>query len=227
MDHKINGLITWTEPQIDARDNFIRQLSGSVRAGLIATNPAWHLIRIESSILTPLSEINPSYSEDDFFAMNTLGLRPETTAGSYEYLYSLLKAHPPKWQRPPICVWQAGKSFRKEQDQPSKYCRLKEFYQLEFQCVYAKDSKCDYHTRLVEHLHKSVALLLNRPVRVVASDRLPSYSTLTTDLEVRHKGRWLEIASISKRNDFMDEYEVLEIALGLDRLVIVADTPVT
>lgn len=134
--------------------------------------------------------------------------------------------------KPPLVVWQAGKSFRREQDQVTKNMRLKEFYQQEFQCIYTADTLNDYHSAVLEPLRRMVAEVIHMPVRIVESDRLPSYSEVTMDLEVDNGDKWMEVASISRRNDFPTkvsfdtrkgrvekDVKVLEIAIGLDRLV--------
>lgn len=213
--YNINGLPCWSEAEIDFREYLTKYLSSSVRDILLSTNPAWQMIRIEAPQLTPCAHINSTYSEKDYFSVGDgLALRPETTGGSYVFIKEILKSHPPKFMRPPVCIWQMGKSFRKEQDQPSKYCRYKEFYQLEFQCIYTTSSKCDYYGKVVSALSG-----VFEQVRTTFSDRTPEYSEITTDLEMEYMGRWMEVASISKRTDFDADHEVLEIAFGLDRLI--------
>ena len=105
---------------------------------------------------------------------------PETTALSYlhakELLHHSLKA--------PLCVYQASKSFRKEQDQANKHMRLKEFKQLEFQCIYSKTTKNDYQMSVINDIAIFVKNLLKLNTRLVYSDRLPSYSEKTIDIEV-------------------------------------------
>ena len=66
--------------------------------------------------------------------------------------------------------------------------------------------------------------ILKTECRLVESDRLPDYSEITMDVEARTPFKWLEICSISRRKDFPiafnnKELKVLEIALGLCRLV--------
>jgi glycyl-tRNA synthetase len=134
--------------------------------------------------------------------------------------------------KPPICVWQAGKSFRREAEQPTKHMRLKEFYQQEFQCIYTADTKNDYHTAVLEPVRKMIAQAIPFPTRIVASDRLPAYSQITMDVEVWNNDKWMEVCSISRRTDFPDKARfvtkngtvekdilVVEIAIGLDRCV--------
>ena len=64
--------------------------------------------------------------------------------GSYAYAKHLLNTHNDTKVRMPLVVWQHGKSFRREQDQPTKFMRLKEFHQLEFQCIYSLTTGADY-----------------------------------------------------------------------------------
>lgn len=70
------------------------------------------------------------------------------------------------------------------------------------------------------HLDK-ISWITDREARIVPSDRLPGYSLHTDDIEVNFNGRWTEVASISTRTDF-EGAQVLEIAIGIDRLVDVA-----
>jgi glycyl-tRNA synthetase len=76
-----------------------------------------------------------------------VALRAETTASSYLYAGYLL-AHDVK---PPVCVWQAGKSFRREKSEGASAAKLRffEFYQQEFQCVYGVNTKADYSPTLM------------------------------------------------------------------------------
>jgi glycyl-tRNA synthetase len=121
-------------------------------------------------------------------------------------------------------VWQAGKSFRREIEQPTKHCRFKEFYQQEFQCIYTSTTKNDYHAKVAPKIESAISRLIGLPTRLVDSDRLPEYSLKTLDVEVNNGDKWMEVCSISLRNDFVGPktdvtYLVLEIAIGLDRLV--------
>jgi glycyl-tRNA synthetase len=158
-----------------------------------------------------------------------LVLRPETTPGSYAYAGHLLNHQKAK---PPFVVWQAGKSFRREQDQVTKNMRLKEFYQQEFQCIFTEDTFMDYHTACLEPVRKMISEQVPLSARLVDSDRLPSYSLKTIDVELDNGDKWMEVASISKRIDFPIKAQfqakdkvieksllVVEIAIGLDRLI--------
>ena len=81
---------------------------------------------------------------------------------------------------------------------------------------------------LLRPLANVVTELLGMESRIVASDRLPSYSEKTMDIEVNNGDKWMEVASISLRNDFDHvimigkqnrKFKVLEVAFGMDRLV--------
>jgi glycyl-tRNA synthetase len=232
----INGLVIWTEEEIARRMYLKSFFALRVRDALRAINPAWTLTEVETPVLMPTSDVNPQYTEADVFftpADLPLALRPETTAGSYFVARRLLEQ---RVARPPFVVWQAGQSFRREQDQPRKFLRLKAFYQQEFQCIYTADTANDYHEASLPELAAMVADATALETRVVPSERLPAYSTRTTDIEVRWNSRWTEMVSISTRTDFTARYTVplrrgvskevyllvLEIALGLDRLTVVS-----
>jgi glycyl-tRNA synthetase len=224
--YNVNGLIFWTEEEINARKLVESRLVWVIKQRLKRMNRAWEFFQVEAPILTPQSFVNPNYSVDDMFATNgtskdsegndvTLIARPETTMGSYAYAKHLLNPHNEEKVRMPLVVWQHGKSFRREQDQPTKFMRLKEFHQLEFQCIYSPSTGADYYTPLVA----DVAAMLARWVgqtRVVPSDRLPDYSEMTMDIE--HVESGMELVSCSKRKDF-ENAKVVEIAVGTDRVV--------
>lgn len=233
-----NGLIFWTAREIAVREMFRDYFARQMEATLKASNNMWRMYNIEAPLLTPKALVNKNYSEDDIFVTSEdLVLRPETTPGSYQWLRSMFDLNSDK--RPPICVWQAGKSFRREQDQPTKFVRLKEFYQQEFQCVFTADSANDYHTLFQEPVAHMIRDMVGLPTRIVKSDRLPSYSNSTVDVEVLVKEdeeRWMEVCSMSLRTDFPGKAKftatkgimskvvekdllVAEIAIGLDRCV--------
>lgn len=232
-----NGLVHWTERDIRVRDSAIIHLAAEVSAALKATNPAWDIRRVEAPLLVPRSLISEAYTEADVFVQQRLGphdhdlvLRPETTPSTYVYMSHLLGSHAKV--RLPLCVWQAGKSFRREQDQATKHMRLKEFWQMEFQCAYAADTANDYHAAILEPMRRMLGAVTRLPTRLVPSDRLPAYSEITMDVEVDNGDKWMEVASISRRTDFPTTVtvagksghrevpiKVLEIAIGLDRCV--------
>lgn len=224
----VNGLMVWNEDEIKFREYAIERIQSKLRQTLVAENRAWTMHRIESSCLIPNSLVNPNYTSDDVFVTGeSLTLRPETTAASYIYADHLMKV---KGFYPPLVVWQAGKSFRNEQDNVTKNMRLKEFYQLEFQCVYADDTKNDYMEPVWKAMMEVIGELMpgHMTIRQVPSDRLPSYSLRTMDIEVDNGQKWMEVMSISDRTDYTDRafigksekgFRVLEVAVGLDRLV--------
>jgi glycyl-tRNA synthetase (class II) len=79
----------------------------------------------------------------------------------------------------------------------------------------------DYRAVIMPALLDKISWLTDRETRIVPSDRLPGYSLRTDDIEVDFNGRWTEVASISTRTDF-EGAQVLEIAIGIDRVVDVA-----
>ena len=154
-----------------------------------------------------------------------LCLKPETTSASFVAAEDLLREQN---VLPPLCVWQHSKSFRREQDQSFSHVRLKEFYQLEFQCIYNITTKNNYQDSCIEDIAKMFMNILHLPTRIVLSDRLPAYSLKTLDIEVKNNQKWMEVCSVSLRKDFIYPYKinnkdceflVLEIALGTDRLL--------
>lgn len=230
-----NGLPFWTGLDIYTRDHIVQYLSSEVQRILQAENRGWLFERIEAPCIIPSEFVSKEYAPADYFGVmtasnketfeRTYSLRPETTRSSYEYMRQKF-AH--QNAAPPYCVYQLGKSFRNENDQVSKNMRYKEFYQLEFQCVYTAETKNDYHNAVLEPLRNAVAVLTNKDTTIVQSDRLPSYSSSTMDIEVDMGYKWLEVCSISLRNDVPFEWNAngnnprelknVEIAFGADRL---------
>ena len=234
----VNSLVHWEEREINMRDHMVRFISEEVRSFLRAVNPGWDVRRVEAPALTPRALISDAYTNADIWAQEQLTeteaplvLRPETTPSTYVYMQHILGNH--SRTRLPLCVWQAGRSYRREQEQPTKHMRLKEFWQLEFQCAYTADSGNDYHAAALEPVRRMIAALIPLPTRIVPSDRLPAYSQTTVDVEVDNGDKWMEVCSISRRTDFPERYRtqpkkgpvveqdvlVLEIAIGLDRCV--------
>jgi len=235
-----NGLVFWTEREIRLRNQFEEHFSYTFGQILLKTNPAWKMFRVDAPILTPKSYVNDNYTNKDIWVQETddLVLRPETTPSSYVYANQLLTSH--KKIKLPFCVWQAGKSFRREQDQVTKNMRLKEFYQQEFQCLYTSDTMNDYHSAILEPVNKMLSEMIHKRTRIVESDRLPNYSEITMDIEANtesfafasKKDVWMEVCSISRRTDYPYSIKfqtkkgivekdilVLEVAIGLDRMV--------
>lgn len=234
----VNSLVHWEEREINMRDHMVRFFSEEVRTFLRSANPAWDIRRVEAPALTPRALVSDAYTNADIWVQEQLAetdaplvLRPETTPSTYVYMQHILGNH--SRTRLPLCVWQAGRSYRREQEQPSRHMRLKEFWQLEFQCAYTADSGNDYHAAVLEPVRRMIAVLIPLPTRIVPSDRLPAYSQTTVDVEVDNGDKWMEVCSISRRTDFPERYRtqpkkgpamehdvlVLEIAIGLDRCV--------
>ena len=224
-----NALPFYNQEDLMCRQRFVSMIAFHVERLLKSTNPAWTMHQIEAPCLIPRELINANYTDEDIWAQQSasdrqLVLKPETTPSSYVYAIEHMRA---QRIRPPMCVWQVSKSFRREQDQPTKHCRFKEFYQQEFQCIYTEDSKNDYFAQIIRPLAQAFALEVCCPTRLVVSDRLPSYSEKTWDIEVWNSEKWMEVASISVRNDFPEPAvfknksiacKVLEIATSPDRL---------
>jgi len=237
--HNINGLVFWTGAHIQFRQHAVEQIARRVQNTLWSQNQAWAFEQIEGTVLVPRSIINQEYTDADVYAQSgsetavPLVLRPETTPSTYAYARAVFDVQS-AW-RPPVCFWQVGKSFRREQEQPTKFMRLKEFYQQEFQCIYTEDTKNDYRSVVLERVAPVIQNLCAAiQVRVIESDRIPAYAESTLDIEVYDEmaQRWMEIASASIRTDFPGTYsfktnkgaveknlKVFELAVGVDRIV--------
>lgn len=224
--YELNGVPFFNEQDIKLRRYLETYFADGMRALLEGQNSAWRMVQIEAPTLTPLELLNPNYTADDIWMQadhgsHKLALRPETTPGSYAYAEHLFKGG----EMPPVCVWQAGKSYRREQDQATKHCRYKEFYQQEFQCIYSDTTKNDYQASLIDGIAELIRKVVGLPTRVVDSDRLPTYSKRTLDVEVDNGDKWMEVCSVSLRTDFAYRGKgplkllVLEVAIGLDRCV--------
>lgn len=212
----------WDEQEIVQRNAFETLMTVSLEAYITKQNSAFTFHKCEASQITPIGLINPNYTNDDYYAIDEdIVLRPETTMWSFAYADHLLNPHNKPKYNLPLVVYQHWKSFRKEQDKTVANMRLKEFYQLEYQIIYNKESWNDYYEWIVEHVYWMIGRLL-WTCTLVPSDRLPSYSLKTMDVEYN----WLEVCSISKRKDYkatinnqyVDCY-VAEVAIWTDRMV--------
>jgi len=225
----LESLRFWTEAEIDFRESFTASVVSKVKSTLSGMNRAWHYHRVDAPLLTPRAFVSESYDDDDIFVtqIQRLGgdmvLRPETTAGSYAYAKHIMSTI--KKNKLPMCVWQSGKSFRVEASDGATAAKLRfnEFYQLEFQCVYSKGTMADYRQALIDVMVHEIKRQTMVEVRVIDSDRLPEYSESTIDIECMYNGEWKEVASCSVRTDFDDDSLVCEIAIGLDRIVEIAE----
>jgi len=210
-----NGLFFWTEAEIKLRRIFEEYFSTQLLQSLVKQNSAFHSIQIEAPILTPKEFINKNYTAEDVWAFDELTLRPETTMGSFEYAKRLLSGYNDIKYHPPIIVWQHGKSFRREQDNPTKFMKLKEFYQLEFQIIFSPKTVNDYSVKLYPDILKMISDMIGE-CRMESSDRLPDYSEETMDIICSKSD--MEVCSMSKRKD-LEGYKVIEIAIGTDRCI--------
>lgn len=211
-----NGLVFWSEKEIRLRRQMEEYFVTSLAEVLKTQNRAFELFQCEASLLTPRELINPNYTNEDVFSpTEDLVLRPETTMGSYVYAKHLMNPHAERKIRMPLVVWQHGKSFRREQDQPLTKMRLKEFYQLEFQILYDVKTANDYSLAVIPAVREMIENFIG-PCGIMESDRLPDYSESTTDIVCLRSQ--MEICSISKRKDF-EGAKCLEVAIGTDRVL--------
>ena len=208
-----NGLIFWSEEEINIRKMLVEFFVRNIYTSLKEQNSGFNIVQIEAPLLTPREFVNKNYTNEDMFVVGDLVLRPETTMGSYLYAKELLSGHNNIKYRPPIIVYQHGKSFRQEQDQPTKFMRLKEFYQLEFQIIFGLNTANDYSVKLYPDVLNMIQKMIGS-CHLEHSDRLPDYSEQT--LDVICDATKMEVCSISKRKDF-EGYKVIEIAIGTDR----------
>lgn len=219
-----HGLVSWSDREIRLRTMMVKHFAAEINLALVRTNPAWRCLRIETPTLIPKEFVNPNYTEKDIYIQTEgdLVLRPETTPGTYLAAQKIMDSHE---ARPPVCIWQLGKSYRRESNEMSYgHMRLDEFYQLEFQCIYTADSKNDYYAALLPKVHEMIQEMVSKECRIVESDRLPTYSEKTMDVEAKLPLKWMELCSVSLRTDYPGKYntkemKVVEIAIGIDRCI--------
>ena len=232
----IGGVRFWTPEEMERRDWIKRSLVSTIQQTLLDMNQMWRMLEVETPIMMPMAYMNAAYDADDVFVLqdapaggdkdNQWALRAETTDGSYRIARHLLRT---TTKKPPLCIYQSGKSFRRETSDGATAAKLRfnEFNQLEFQCIFGETTQAPIAETLRTVLVGHVARLLGRQTRLVTSDRLPSYSTETIDIEAWDDNAedWREIASTSRRTDFPAVPDlkfkclVFEIAVGLDRCV--------
>lgn len=215
-----NGLIHWTQKEIRIREMLRDYFVSEITEALYGLNKAWTFYQCDAPILMRSDDISTDHDVYIAHQWNAaiereLRLRPETTKGSYAYA-DYLQANPQSVKLP-LCVYQYGKSFRREQDQPTKFMRLKEFYQLEFQCIYSEGTKCDYRRHMRTEVFCIFKRILGLNVTRCLPERLPNYSSHTEDILYKNNKELMELCSISQRTDYSQP--VLEIAIGIDRCV--------
>lgn len=218
----IPQLRCWDQHEINHRRLAISKITESVSMSLSDINRAWTFREIDAPTLIPRDIMSEEYTDEDVWSLKAshdereMVMRAETTASTYEFVRTMF---PDKALRPPACFWQAARSYRREKQARASRLRYFDFYQLEMQCLYSRDTKADYRAKVLPHLEKTLSWLTNANSRVVESDRLPAYSESTLDIEVMHNDSWREVASISLRKDFAPHILNLEVAVGLDRVV--------
>jgi len=221
-DQNYNGFQGFFEDSIIYREYLIKSIHQKLKVRLEQINRAFSMMRCETPCLMNSAYIDSEYFKDNNYIFSIhdqpLSLRPETTIGIYKMAKLLMNPHNQISYKPPLCLWQAGKSFRNEQDKTFKHMRLKEFYQLEFELFYTKDTKADYPELLYPIVLDILEKELQSPLKFEKSERLPKYSTKTMDIVLEHNN--MELCSMSNRTDFDDDnLKVFEISIGLDRLI--------
>lgn len=208
-----HGLVCYDEYDILLREGTVKLITAKLKQVMYSINPAIKFIQVETPTLIPAEYLH-SHIETGFelIEAGNLYLRPETTRGTFEALKLIYQQTNQLKKALPVCIWQFGKSYRNEQTRPFKELRFKEFYQLEYQLIYTKDTKADYHEKISICLRSYFQKVFGEAVDFDIPDKLPHYSNKTTDLYVGD----IEIVGISTRRDF--DFSVLEIACGLDRI---------
>jgi len=208
-----NATVAWNESEITRRENLIREIPVLLLAAWTELNPAVRMERCETPVLTPSDRLE-GHLKSGFNLIGPCGtrgyLRPETTAGTYEAFSQRFEESVLK-KRLPYCLWQAGLSFRDEQNADTMRAtrlRLVQFYQIEFQLFASHGSKAPY-------LENALSTLIHHyGGEVVIPTDLPHYSEKTLDWHLQG----LEVAGCSIRKDWPYGM-VFEVAIGLDRLV--------
>ena len=229
-----NGLVYYDEADIEAREFLIRFISRELRDAMRQLNRGIDFIRVETPCLVPQEIVQPHVdaefplwqvsdpSEQPDAVKDKLWLRPESTHCTYAMFRELYSESLRLIRVLPLCLWQAGLSFRVEQDKTFRNLRFKQFHQMEFQLAYSEGTKADYHLHAVRAMQDILDKLFPQwtpdnidSVDMEHEDEIPFYSEKTTDLYVLDR----EVVAISSRTDF--EYPILEISCGLDRLLVI------
>ncbi len=213
-----NGLIYYTADDIRIRNFLISEISERLKAAFKELNRAIEFVRIETPCLVPQSIVQ-DHIDDDFdlwkVEKEDLYLRPESTKGTF-LMFPVVCPQKTKLAKIlPMCLWQAGLSFRVEQDNTFAHLRFKQFYQLEFQLAYHEGTKANYHACAVNSIQAILRHIFpQKDIRSEPTDP-PFYSKKTTDIYLHDH----EAVAISDRTDF--EYPILEVSCGLDRLTAI------
>lgn len=233
--YDLGGVRFWMPEEVAQRQMIKQRLVETVSKTLLDLNQMWRMIEVETPLMMPKARMNAAYDASDVFLLQDApggvdpwALRAETTDGTYLAAHHLLRT---TTMNPPVCFYQAGKSFRRETSDGATAAKLRfnEFHQLEFQCIYGKSTTAPIAETLRTKLLPVVSRMTGRETRLVESDRLPAYATETIDIEVlTDTGEWREVASTSRRTDFPQvpgtKFECLcfEVAFGLDRLCVLS-----
>jgi glycyl-tRNA synthetase (class II) len=221
------GFVLYNETDLKARSTIVEIFGHNLHRELTQLNRAVRFTQIETPMLTHREALK-GHEETGFdlvkasFAKHGLSemyLRPETTFGTYAAFRALWPMEPERKKQMPICLWQYGKSFRDEQSRPMAELRFKEFYQLEYQLFFSRDTKADYFKACTFATAQAVHSVTGKETQqmdVLGAD-LAHYSARTTDMYVLAGETAIEVAAISERRDF-EGAQVVEVSVGLDRL---------
>jgi histidyl-tRNA synthetase len=141
----IGGVRFWTPAEMQRRNWIKQSIVNTIERTLLDMNQMWRVLEVETPLMMPMGYMNAAYDENDVFILqnapgggdqdNRWALRAETTDGTYRIARHLLRSTSMK---PPLCVYQSGKSFRRETSDGATAAKLRfnEFNQLEFQCIF-------------------------------------------------------------------------------------------
>lgn len=215
-----NGLVYRDEHDIRTREFLITEIAARLQTAWQTLSPAVQFVRVETPCLVPTAVVQQHIdAKFELFRIDgtDLYLRPESTYGTYALFPVVFPQTGQLKKRLPLCLWQAGLSFRAEQDHPFSQLRFKEFWQLEFQLAYAPDTKEDYlkcaRVAMCRLLRRLFKFRYTVSIDAVPKTELPFYSEETINLYVRIH----EVMALSRRTDF--DYPVVEVSCGLDQLV--------
>jgi glycyl-tRNA synthetase len=223
----------WRQSELGLRRRVQEAICDTVFTTLRDINQMWAFEQVEAPLMMPLSRMSDAYGRSDIFMLMDppggdlpYALRAETTEGSYTMAAHIMRTTKLK---PPLGIWQAGYSFRRELNDGATAAKLRfnAFNQLEFQLIHTTDTKADIVTPLRDALVTAVERIAGLETRLIPSDRLPAYATETVDIECNVGNEWREVASTSRRTDFPEvpgfkPCQVFEVAFGLDRMVALA-----
>lgn len=210
-----NATVYFTEAEIVARECLLQNIYQILKDTWFGMNDVVKFYRVETPVLTPGSELR-GHLEAEFQMLSCQRgyLRPEIAGGCFAAFFDMFPQVEQRQKKLPICIWQAGKSFREEinpDTMRASKLRLCEFWQLEFELICSESTQADY-------MGKGIEAILNhfRKGEIVYSEELPHYSIKTRDWMIDG----LEVAGCSIRKD-LPGYQVHEISIGLDRLLAV------